>query len=82
VEYIKLLVKKAGEIDKTREVFGASKHQYKINPAVSIDNIYRFESKYNIKLTKEMWKIMMDKVEESDDAKYDDIMEQVWYMLG
>lgn len=125
-EYIKLLVKRAGEIDKTREVFGASKHQYKLNPVVSMDDIYKFESKYNIKLpeeyvffltmignggagpyyglymlentnlhneypesiskqafinkdlTKEMWKIMMDKLEESDDDQYDEIMEQVY----
>jgi hypothetical protein len=125
-EYIKLLVKRAGEVDKTREVFGASKHQYKLNPVASMDDIYRFESKYNIKLpeeyvffltmvgnggagpyyglytlentiihneysdsiskqaflnkhlTKEMWKIMMDKLEESDDAQYDEIMEQVY----
>lgn len=125
-EYIKLLVKRAGEIDKTREVFGASKHQYKLNPVVSMDNICKFESKYNIKLpeeyvffltmignggagpyyglymlentnlhneypesiskqafinkdlTKEMWKIMMDKLEESDDDQYDEIMEQVY----
>lgn len=52
-EYIKLLVKRAGEVDKTREVFGASKHQYKLNPVVSMDNIYRFESKHNIKLPEE-----------------------------
>lgn len=125
-EYIKLLVKRAGEVDKTREVFGASKHQYSLNQVVSMDNIYRFESKYNIKLpaeyvffltmvgnggagpyyglytlensiihneypdaiskqafinkhlTKEMWKIMMDKLEESDDTQYDEIMEQVY----
>lgn len=125
-EYIKLLVKKAGEIDKTREAFGARKHQYKLNPVVSIDKIYRFESKYNIKLpeeyvffltmvgnggagpyyglymlentdmhneypesisrqafisnqlSKEIWKSTMDELEESDDAKYDEIMKQVY----
>jgi len=52
-EYIKALVKRAGEIDKHREVFGASKHQYRLNPVVSIDKIHRFESQYNVKLPEE-----------------------------
>lgn len=125
-EYIKALVKRADEIDKNREVFGASKHQYRLNPVVSIDKIHRFESQYNIKLpeeyvffltmvgnggagpyyglymlentnmyneypdsisnqalinnelTKEVWKNTMDKLEESDDTEYDEIMKQVY----
>ncbi|MDF2859554.1 MAG: hypothetical protein K0Q87_5405 [Neobacillus sp.] len=125
-EYIKALVKRAGEIDKNREVFGASNHQYRLNPVVSIDKIHRFESQYNISLpeeyvffltkvgnggagpyyglytfeddnmhneypdslckqslinkdlTKELWKNTMDKLEEADDAEYDEIMKQVY----
>lgn len=125
-EHIKALVKRADEIDKNRDVFGASKHQYRLNPVVSIDKIHRLENQYNIKLpeeyvffltmvgnggagpyyglymfentnmyneypdsisnqalinnelTKEVWKNTMDKLEESDDTEYDEIMKQVY----
>ncbi len=124
-EYIKELVKRADKIDKNREIFGASKHQYRLNPVISIDKIHKFESKYNIKLpeeyvffltmvgnggagpyygmymlenvnmhneyldsiskqalinnelTKEAWENTMDKLEESDDDEYDEIMKEV-----
>lgn|GEM_PF-4213894 len=33
-EYIKELVKRADKIDKNREIFGASKHQYRLNPVI------------------------------------------------
>jgi len=125
-QYIKALVKRAGEIDKDRKVFGASKHKYELNPVLSIDKIHKFESEYNIKLPeeyvffltmvgnggagpyyglymlentikyneykdsmstsafinnelkKETWKSTMDKLEEADDAEYDEIMRQVY----
>lgn len=52
-EYIRDLVKKAAIADQNCEVFGASKHKYKLNQVLSEEEVRQFEEKYHIKLPEE-----------------------------
>lgn len=51
--YIKDLVEKAGNTDTKREVFGAGKHQYRLNPVLSIETVGEYEEKHHVKLPEE-----------------------------
>lgn len=51
--YLKNLVQQAANIDKNCAVFGAKKHKYQLNPVVTLEEVKRFEQKYQIKLPSE-----------------------------
>lgn len=51
--YLQNLVKQAGQIDKERAVFGASKHDYRLNPVISLAEVRQYEQAHNIKLPSE-----------------------------
>ncbi len=52
-EYIKDLVKRAGETDRNLKIFGASSHKYKLNPVIPLSTVRDVERQYNIKLPEE-----------------------------
>lgn len=52
-EYLKSLIRKADKVDSKREVFGAKKHQYSLNPVISINKIREYEKEHNFKLPEE-----------------------------
>lgn len=52
IERIKIKLSLAKRIDKNYEVFGSSRHKYKIGDVISKEVITRFESKYQIELPK------------------------------
>lgn len=49
-EKLKLLVEYAGNADPGYRIFGSETHKYKFNPPADIEDVRRFEKKYNIKL--------------------------------
>lgn len=51
--HLKSLIKKSDKLDSERKIFGASKHQYSLNPVISINKIREYEKKYNFKLPEE-----------------------------
>ena len=51
--YLKDLVKRAGKKDGTREIFGSSKHGYKLNPTVTQEEVRRFEARWHLTLPDE-----------------------------
>lgn len=51
--YLKDLVKRAGKKDGTREIFGSSKHGYKLNPTVTQEEVRRFEAHWHLTLPDE-----------------------------
>ena len=51
--YLKDLVKRAGKKDGTREIFGSSKHGYKLNPTVTREEVRRFEARWHLTLPDE-----------------------------
>ena len=51
--YLKNLVQQAANMDKNCAVFGAKKHKYQLNPVVTLEEVKRFEQKYQIKLPSE-----------------------------
>ena len=51
--YLKDLVKRAGKKDGTREIFGSSKHGYKLNPTVTQEEDRRFEAHWHLTLPDE-----------------------------
>lgn len=48
--YLKALVEKAGNKDAGYTVFGSSKHKYRLNPALPLDAVRRFERQYHLTL--------------------------------
>lgn len=42
-----------GEMDKDRQVFGAGRHQYLLNPVAAPEKVARFEAQYHVKLPPE-----------------------------
>lgn len=51
--YLRELVRRAGQVDRQRKVFGAERHKYQLNPTVSPEEVARFEAEYHVKLPKE-----------------------------
>lgn len=41
------------KLDKSYILFGSSKHQYKINPTISVEQVRQFESAHNVTLPKD-----------------------------
>ena len=51
--YIKDLVKRAGKKDENRDVFGSSRHGYKLNPTVTREEVRQFEERFHLTLPDE-----------------------------
>lgn len=52
-EYIKSLVDIAGKLDSQREVFGSGKHQYQLNPVLTMEEVRQYEAKLGASLPEE-----------------------------
>ncbi|MDE5950433.1 MAG: SMI1/KNR4 family protein, partial [Acetatifactor sp.] len=52
-QYLRELIEEAGRVDAGREVFGAEKHQYRINPVVNMAEIRRAEEERHVKFPEE-----------------------------
>lgn len=52
-QYLRELIARAGRVDAGREVFGAGKHQYRINPVLSMAEIRKVEKERHVKLPEE-----------------------------
>ncbi|RYZ18811.1 MAG: SMI1/KNR4 family protein, partial [Chitinophagaceae bacterium] len=53
LESIKTNLKELKRLDKGFTLFGSSKHQYRLNPTVSLETIQRFEQFYRVELPSE-----------------------------
>lgn len=51
--YLQDLVQKAGIADPERKVFGANKHQYQLNPVISLEDVQAYQKKYHVVLPSE-----------------------------
>ena len=51
--YLKALVKDAAKKDPNHQIFGASKHKYKLNPPIPLTEVRKFESRYHLTLPEE-----------------------------
>lgn len=52
-QYLRELIEEAGRVDAGREVFGAGKHQYRINPVVNMAEVRRAEEERHVKFPEE-----------------------------
>lgn len=52
-QYLRELIAEAGRADAGRKVFGAEKHQYRINPVLSMTEIRRAEEERHVKFPEE-----------------------------
>ncbi|WPC40108.1 SMI1/KNR4 family protein [Clostridium sp. JS66] len=52
-DYIKDLLNKASDYDAERKIFGSRKHQYKLNPIISEEEVKNFEKEHQITLPEE-----------------------------
>lgn len=48
--HLRELVHQAGQADPDCQVFGASKHRYRLNPVLSISDVSAYEAKYHVRL--------------------------------
>lgn len=51
--YLRDLVQKASLADPERKVFGASSHQYKLNPVLPLEEVQAYQEKYHVELPSE-----------------------------
>lgn len=51
--YLRDLVQKASLADPERKVFGASSHQYKLNPVLPLEDVQAYQEKYHVELPSE-----------------------------
>lgn len=52
-QYLRELIEEAGRVDAGRKIFGAEKHQYRINPVVNMAEIRRAEEERHVKFPEE-----------------------------
>lgn len=53
VQYLRDLIEEAGRVDAGRKIFGAEKHQYRINPVLNMAEIRRAEEERHVKFPEE-----------------------------
>lgn len=52
-QYLRELIAEAGRVDSGRQVFGAEKHQYRINPVLPIEEIRKAEEERHVRFPQE-----------------------------
>lgn len=52
-QYLRALIEEAGRVDAGRQVFGATKHQYRLGPVLTLEEVRRAEAERHMKFPEE-----------------------------